>query len=108
MREEDWRGSIVIRSRNRRRTDARKATASARREGDPTTTAGTAGVYKLFTSSDCRRQMPLTTADQLTIEKSPSYFVTKTAPARVHELDPGMKLIVVVRDPITRAISGRH
>jgi len=52
-----------------------------------------------------RRQMPLTTVDQLTIEKSPSYFVTKTAPERVHQLDPAIKLIVVVRNPITRAIS---
>lgn len=52
--------------------------------------------------------MPLTTPDQLTIEKSPSYFITKTAPARVHQLDPRMKLIVVVRDPITRAISGQQ
>jgi hypothetical protein len=52
--------------------------------------------------------MPLTTADdQVTIEKSPSYFVTKSAPQRVHMLDPNMKLIIVVRNPITRAISGQ-
>jgi len=49
--------------------------------------------------------MPLTTADQLTVEKSPSYFIDKRVPARVHSTNPGMKLILVVREPVTRAVS---
>lgn len=49
--------------------------------------------------------MPPTLEGQLTIEKSPSYFVTKEAPGRVHQMNPSMKLLVVVRDPVTRAIS---
>lgn len=50
--------------------------------------------------------MPFTTKDQLTIEKSPAYFVSKQVPKRVYDLNPKMKLILVVRNPITRAISG--
>lgn len=49
--------------------------------------------------------MPPTLEGQLTIEKSPSYLVTKEAPSRVHLMNPSMKLLVVVRDPVTRAIS---
>ncbi|KFV02767.1 Heparan sulfate glucosamine 3-O-sulfotransferase 3B1, partial [Pterocles gutturalis] len=36
---------------------------------------------------------------------TPSYFVTKEAPARISSMAKGTKLIVVVRDPVTRAIS---
>lgn len=49
--------------------------------------------------------MPLTVGSQITIEKTPSYFVTREAPARVYKMNKKMKLIIVVRDPITRAIS---
>ena len=49
--------------------------------------------------------MPSTLEGQLTMEKTPSYFVTKEAPGRIHKLNPHMKLILVVRDPVTRAIS---
>jgi len=52
-----------------------------------------------------RKKMPLSNQNQLTIEKSPSYFITHDAPARVFKLSPNMKMILVVRDPITRAIS---
>uniref|UniRef100_A0AC35U695 Sulfotransfer_1 domain-containing protein n=1 Tax=Rhabditophanes sp. KR3021 TaxID=114890 RepID=A0AC35U695_9BILA len=52
-----------------------------------------------------RLQMPETTANEITIEKSPGYFVNKLAPQRVHALNSKMKLIIVVRNPITRAIS---
>ncbi|CAD5124984.1 DgyrCDS13227 [Dimorphilus gyrociliatus] len=52
-----------------------------------------------------RQQMPSTLSDQLTIEKTPSYFVMKDVPRRVYEMSPSVKLIVVVRDPVTRAIS---
>ena len=51
------------------------------------------------------KKMPYTTPDQITIEKSPSYFVTPEAPQRIHHLSPTVKLILIVRDPIERAVS---
>ncbi|CAJ0600906.1 unnamed protein product [Cylicocyclus nassatus] len=52
-----------------------------------------------------REKMPLTSRDQLTIEKSPAYFHSKTAAERIRALNPNMKIIIVVRDPVMRAIS---
>nr|CAH7744516.1 unnamed protein product [Callosobruchus chinensis] len=52
-----------------------------------------------------REKMPATLEGQLTIEKTPSYFITKEAPRRVQLMNPSTKLLVVVRDPVTRAIS---
>lgn len=52
-----------------------------------------------------RNLMPRTLEGQVTMEKTPSYFVTKEAPVRVYTMSPGTKLIVVVRDPVTRAVS---
>lgn len=49
--------------------------------------------------------MPPTISGQMTIEKTPSYFVTKEVPRRVYDMSKSVKLIVVVRDPVTRAIS---
>lgn len=46
--------------------------------------------------------MPPTLEGQLTIEKTPSYFITKEAPRRVQLMNPSTKLLVVVRDPVTR------
>lgn len=52
-----------------------------------------------------RQQMPPTLPGQLTMEKTPSYFVTKDVPKRIYKMNKKTKLIVVVRDPVTRAIS---
>ncbi|XP_077056460.1 heparan sulfate glucosamine 3-O-sulfotransferase 3A1 [Siphateles boraxobius] len=52
-----------------------------------------------------RDLMPKTLEGQITMEKTPSYFVTREAPARIYTLSRDIKLIVVVRDPVTRAIS---
>ncbi|XP_075156513.1 heparan sulfate 3-O sulfotransferase-B [Haematobia irritans] len=52
-----------------------------------------------------RHHMPYTIEGQITMEKTPSYFVTKEVPQRVHHMNPNTKLLVVVRDPVTRAIS---
>lgn len=52
-----------------------------------------------------RRRMPPTLVGQITMEKTPSYFVTSEVPKRVKHMNLGMKLIIVVRDPVTRAIS---
>ncbi|KAK3528802.1 hypothetical protein QTP70_011587 [Hemibagrus guttatus] len=56
----------------------------------------------LKTSGDL---MPKTLEGQITMEKTPSYFVTREAPARIYSMSRSTKLIVVVRDPVTRAIS---
>ncbi|XP_054463634.1 heparan sulfate glucosamine 3-O-sulfotransferase 6-like [Anoplopoma fimbria] len=52
-----------------------------------------------------RNLMPRTLEGQITMEKTPSYFVTKEAPSRVCTMNCQAKLIVVVRDPVTRAVS---
>ncbi|XP_060796291.1 heparan sulfate glucosamine 3-O-sulfotransferase 3B1-like [Neoarius graeffei] len=52
-----------------------------------------------------RDLMPKTLEGQITMEKTPSYFVTREAPARICSMSRSTKLIVVVRDPVTRAIS---
>lgn len=52
-----------------------------------------------------RNQMPESVPGQITIEKSPAYFVTSKVPNRVHDMSKSVKLIVVVRDPTRRAIS---
>ena len=49
--------------------------------------------------------MPPTIDGQITIEKTPSYFVTKGVPGRIYNMSKDVHLIVVVRDPVTRAVS---
>ena len=54
-------------------------------------------------------QMPLSQTDEVIIEKTPGYFVTKEAPERIYNMQKMfsvyVKLIVIVRDPVVRAIS---
>lgn len=52
-----------------------------------------------------RNKMPLSYVDSLTIEKSPAYFVTKGVPEKIKQMNPAIKLILVVRDPVKRLIS---
>uniref|UniRef100_A0A8C5FNG0 Sulfotransferase n=1 Tax=Gadus morhua TaxID=8049 RepID=A0A8C5FNG0_GADMO len=52
-----------------------------------------------------RSMMPKALEGQIVMEKTPRYFVSAEAPERVHAMSRGVKLIVVVRDPVTRAIS---
>ncbi|KAK1794419.1 hypothetical protein P4O66_010742 [Electrophorus voltai] len=52
-----------------------------------------------------RSMMPKALDGQIVMEKTPRYFVTPETPARVRAMSQDIKLIVVVRDPITRAIS---
>lgn len=52
-----------------------------------------------------RRMMPKSTKNQLTMEKTPAYFITKEVPARIYSMSKLTKLILVVRDPVMRAIS---
>ena len=43
--------------------------------------------------------------DQMTIEKTPRYFVEENVPARMKELNKDMKMILIVRNPVDRIIS---
>lgn len=52
-----------------------------------------------------RKKMPYSFRGQITIEKSPSYFVTPEVPERVRAMNASIKLMIIVRDPVTRAIS---
>ncbi|KAI4878617.1 hypothetical protein NFI96_024184 [Prochilodus magdalenae] len=52
-----------------------------------------------------RRRMPFSLPGQITIEKSPAYFVTEKVPERIFRLSSSIKLLVIVREPTTRAIS---
>lgn len=51
-------------------------------------------------------RMPLSTDGQHVVEKTPNYFVNPDVPKRMAEsLPKTLKLIVIVRDPVVRAIS---
>ncbi|KAH0812299.1 hypothetical protein GEV33_010491 [Tenebrio molitor] len=50
-------------------------------------------------------QMPHSYHGQITIEKSPSYFVTPEVPERIRAMNASVKLLLIVREPVTRAIS---
>lgn len=52
-----------------------------------------------------REQMPETRHDQITIEKSPAYFVTNDVPERIKSMNATTKLIIIFRDPVARLIS---
>lgn len=52
-----------------------------------------------------REQMPESHSDDITIEKTPAYFVRDKVPQRVYEMSKTVKLIVIVRNPVDRAIS---
>mgnify|MGYP000024606353 CR=1 FL=1 len=50
-------------------------------------------------------QMPKSFPDQITIEKTPKYFIDPNVPQRIQKMNPEMKLILIVRNPIDRVIS---
>ena len=50
-------------------------------------------------------EMPLSYENELTIEKTPGYFISPYAPERIFKLSPSIKLIFIFRDPVERAIS---
>uniref|UniRef100_A0A1I8IZ74 Sulfotransfer_1 domain-containing protein n=1 Tax=Macrostomum lignano TaxID=282301 RepID=A0A1I8IZ74_9PLAT len=49
--------------------------------------------------------MPRSRPAQLTLEKTPAYLVDPKVPVRVRQMNPEMKLVLLVRDPVTRAMS---
>ena len=50
-------------------------------------------------------QMPFTHSDQLTLEKTPAYFITPEAPSRILNMNPKTKILLIVRDPVIRVLS---
>ncbi|PVD37628.1 hypothetical protein C0Q70_00224 [Pomacea canaliculata] len=62
-------------------------------------------LYTDSSTAAARTLMPRSLEGQLTMEKTPGYFITREVPKRVHNMSRDVKLLVVVRDPITRAIS---
>ena len=52
-----------------------------------------------------RKNMPFSMKSQITIEKSPDYFYFPSVPERIKTMDPGVKMILIVRDPVERAVS---
>ena len=49
--------------------------------------------------------MPFMYAYQITLEKTPEYFTSVNAPKRIHSFNSKMKLILIIRDPVIRAVS---
>jgi len=45
------------------------------------------------------------TAGQITMEKTPAYFVEDEVASRVHQMNASIRLLVTFRDPVERAIS---
>ena len=52
-----------------------------------------------------RKNMPCSFSDQITVEKSPNYLHDVNAPSRIHRMNSSIKLIALVREPVSRAIS---
>lgn len=52
-----------------------------------------------------RSRMPLSLNSHVTIEKSPAYFTTEKVPERIFGMNASVKLLVIVRDPVIRAVS---
>ncbi|XP_054648165.1 heparan sulfate glucosamine 3-O-sulfotransferase 1 [Dunckerocampus dactyliophorus] len=52
-----------------------------------------------------RSQMPFAFPGQLTVEKTPAYFTSAKVPERIHQMDPGAKLLLILRDPTERVLS---
>uniref|UniRef100_A0A2P2ICN7 Heparan sulfate glucosamine 3-O-sulfotransferase 5 n=1 Tax=Hirondellea gigas TaxID=1518452 RepID=A0A2P2ICN7_9CRUS len=52
-----------------------------------------------------RKKMPYSFDNQITVEKTPSYFVSREAPGRIRAMSASVKLLLIVRDPATRVLS---
>lgn len=50
-------------------------------------------------------QMPYAFPDQLIVEKTPAYFTSSKVPKRIHDLNPNIKLLLILRDPTERVLS---
>ena len=52
-----------------------------------------------------RQKMPLSYPHQITIEKTPAYFITDKVPQRIYAMNESIKLLVILREPATRVVS---
>ena len=52
-----------------------------------------------------RQQMPGVSEGQVAVEKTPGYFHSPGVAARLHETAKETKLVLIVRNPVTRLIS---
>lgn len=50
-------------------------------------------------------QMPYSFPGQMTVEKTPAYFTSTKVPGRVWQMNPDVKLLLIVRDPTERVLS---
>lgn len=50
-------------------------------------------------------QMPAVAEGQLATEKTPGYFHTRDVPKRIKAMDPEIKLLLILRDPVKRLVS---
>uniref|UniRef100_A0A3B1IFD6 Sulfotransferase n=1 Tax=Astyanax mexicanus TaxID=7994 RepID=A0A3B1IFD6_ASTMX len=50
-------------------------------------------------------QMPCSRRGQLTVEKTPAYFTSAKVPDRVLQMNPSVRLLLIVRDPVERVLS---
>ncbi|XP_052777404.1 heparan sulfate glucosamine 3-O-sulfotransferase 5-like [Mya arenaria] len=51
------------------------------------------------------KYMPFSLNTDITIEKTPRYFISENAPERIQKMNHSIKLIVIFRNPTTRVIS---
>lgn len=51
------------------------------------------------------KKMPLSLPDQITIEKTPKYFISEISPSRIHRMNSSIKLVAILRHPTTRVVS---
>ena len=49
--------------------------------------------------------MPYSNQYQITIEKSPQYMIDERAAERAYQFNPKLKIVVILRDPVIRAVS---
>jgi hypothetical protein len=52
-----------------------------------------------------RKEMPPSLEDQITLEKTPAYFSDLMTPERIYRMNSSIKLLIIVREPVTRLIS---
>ena len=52
-----------------------------------------------------RSQMPWSDPGQLLVEKAPACFASSLAPARIRQMNPSVRLLIILRNPATRAVS---
>ena len=52
-----------------------------------------------------KKQMPCSYENQITVEKSPEYFQISKCASRIKEMNSSIKLIVMVREPVSRTMS---